>query len=266
LEAVRARDAHETRSDSPQAAQSPGDAYPGSRARDASDTSLPLTAVLRPAHTHATIRLLGCISLSSVRPREEHPRGAERREYPALREAGVPMTPAEEARFIALWQQGATYRAIAQSLDCALDTVGSRAYTLVRQGKIQARPKGGNYPMQQRRRRQEETPAPQVLPATPAMTFVAVPEIQEMLSLVQDLPVRVIALEQTRVAPALPAPPAAPAPLVAERKDIQQWTVRLSKALIEHLKAVAYTRRMPPSQLVEELVWKALMDRPPLPS
>jgi hypothetical protein len=34
--------------------------------------------------------------------------------------------------------------------------------------------------------------------------------------------------------------------------------VRLSKALIEDIKAVAYERRLPPSQLVEELVWKAL--------
>jgi hypothetical protein len=57
-----------------------------------------------------------------------------------------------------------------------------------------------------------------------------------------------------------PAPPATPA---AERKDIQQWTVRLSKALIEHLKAVAYERRIHPSQLLEELVWHALHDHPP---
>jgi hypothetical protein len=95
------------------------------------------------------------------------------------------------------------------------------------------------------------------------VTFVAVPEIQEMLSLMKDLQARVIALEQTRVSPALPAPPATPAPHVADRKDVQQWTVRLSKALIEHLKAVAYERRIPPSQLVEELVWKALTDHHP---
>jgi hypothetical protein len=43
-------------------------------------------------------------------------------------------------------------------------------------------------------------------------------------------------------------------------KEIQQWTVRLSKALIEHPKAVGYERRIPPSQLVEELLWKALTD------
>jgi hypothetical protein len=80
------------------------------------------------------------------------------------------------------------------------------------------------------------------------VTFVAVPEIQEMLGLMKDLQARVIALERARVPPALPAPPATPA---AERKEIQQWTVRLSKALIDHLKAVAYERRLPPSQLVE---------------
>jgi transposase len=124
------------------------------------------------------------------------------------------MTSSEEQAFIRLWQEGASYRDIAQTLGCALGTVGSRAAALVRQGKIQPRPKGGNYPRQKAQGRHEGTPAP---PATPAV----------------------------------------------DRKDIQQWTVRLSKALIEHLKTVAYERRIPPSQLVEELVWKALMDHHP---
>jgi hypothetical protein len=120
------------------------------------------------------------------------------------------------------------------------------------------------------------TPAPPVPTAPPAVTFVAVPEMQELLSLVKDLHARVEAMEQTRVSPALPAPqappvttappaahvvPVTPAPPAAERKDVQQWTIRLSKALIDHLKAVAYERRLPPSQLVEELVWQALHDR-----
>jgi hypothetical protein len=47
----------------------------------------------------------------------------------------------------------------------------------------------------------------------------------------------------------------------ADRKDIQQWMVRLSKALIDHPKAVAYEQRMPPSQLLDELVWQALNGR-----
>jgi DNA-binding IclR family transcriptional regulator len=58
------------------------------------------------------------------------------------------MTPTDEARFIALWQAGTETAAIAQQLGIPPGTVSSRAYTLARQGKIQARPKGGNYPRQ----------------------------------------------------------------------------------------------------------------------
>jgi hypothetical protein len=162
------------------------------------------------------------------------------------------MTPAEEARFIELWQQGLETAVIAQQLGIPRGTVSSRAHVLQRQGKIPPRPRGGPHSRRVAQARQAEAPAP------PAMTFVAVPEIQEILSLVKDLQARVSSPEQTRVPPALPAPPAAPA---AARQDIQQWTVRLSKALIAHVKAVAYERRIPPSQLVEELVWKALNDR-----
>jgi DNA-binding transcriptional MocR family regulator len=176
------------------------------------------------------------------------------------------VTPADEATFIVLWSQGASYAAIAQALGIPMGTVSSRAATLVRQGKISARPRGGAYPKQKAQARTGDPPAPPappVVPAPPAVTFVAVPEIQELLGLVKDLHARVGALEQTRVPPALPAPPATPAPPTAERKEIQQWTVRLSKALIDHLKVVAYERRIPPSQLVEEYLWQALTDRRP---
>jgi DNA-binding transcriptional MocR family regulator len=112
------------------------------------------------------------------------------------------MTPADEARFIALWNAGTATAALAKQLGIPRGTAGSRAHALQRQGKIQPRPKGGKYPLQRRQRRQEELPAPQVPPispatptapmpqwspapptttAPPALTFVAVPEIQEML-------------------------------------------------------------------------------------
>ena len=104
------------------------------------------------------------------------------------------------------------------------------------------------------------TTTPPAPPVPPAMTFVAVPEMQELLSLVKDLHARVGALEQTRGPMALPASPTTPAPPAGERKDIQQWTVRLSKALIAHLKDVAYERRIPPSQLVEEWLWQQAHD------
>ena len=49
------------------------------------------------------------------------------------------MTPADEATFIQLWQQGLTHAAMAQQLGCPVGTVKSRLHTLQRQGKIQPR-------------------------------------------------------------------------------------------------------------------------------
>jgi hypothetical protein len=107
-------------------------------------------------------------------------------------------------------------------------------------------------------------PAPPAPTVPPTVTFVAVPEMQALLRLVKDLYGRVEALEQTRVPPALTAAPVPPAPPAVERKDVQQWTIRLSKALIDHVKAVAYERRVPPSQLVEEWLWQQVnTDRHP---
>jgi hypothetical protein len=59
------------------------------------------------------------------------------------------MSPQEEAHFIQLWQAGTETAAIAQALGIPRGTVGSRAATLVRQGKIAPRPRGGAYPHQQ---------------------------------------------------------------------------------------------------------------------
>ena len=53
------------------------------------------------------------------------------------------MTPADEATFIELWQQGASYRAIAQALGCPLGTVASRSAALVAQGENSAAPTRG---------------------------------------------------------------------------------------------------------------------------
>jgi DNA-binding transcriptional MocR family regulator len=120
------------------------------------------------------------------------------------------VTPEEEATFITLWQQQASYQQLAAALGIPAGTVSSRAATLQRQGKITPRPRGGAYPRQRGQAKHDDTPAP----------------------------------------------PATPAPLAPERKEIQQWTVLLSKALIEHIKAVAYERRIPPSQLLEEWCWQ----------
>ena len=64
------------------------------------------------------------------------------------------MTPAEEARFITLWQQGLSHDALAQQLGIPVGTVKSRAHALQQRGLIQARPRRGGAHSRQR------TPAP----------------------------------------------------------------------------------------------------------
>ena len=58
------------------------------------------------------------------------------------------MTLAEEATFIALWQQGLSQDAIAQQLGIPVGTVKSRAHTLAHAGKLTPRARGGAYPRQ----------------------------------------------------------------------------------------------------------------------
>jgi hypothetical protein len=59
--------------------------------------------------------------------------------------------PADETRFIALWTAGTETAEIAQQLGIPRGAIGLRTHTLQRQGKIQPRPKGGNYPRQRAR-------------------------------------------------------------------------------------------------------------------
>jgi DNA-binding transcriptional MocR family regulator len=68
------------------------------------------------------------------------------------------MTLAEEQTFIALWQQGASYRELAAALGCPLGTVASRSAALAAQGKIQSRQRGGAYPSRRVKARQEGSP------------------------------------------------------------------------------------------------------------
>ena len=56
------------------------------------------------------------------------------------------MTPADEARFIQLWNAGTETAEIARQLGLKATTAQSRAHRLQQQGLIQPRPRGGNYP------------------------------------------------------------------------------------------------------------------------
>ncbi len=111
------------------------------------------------------------------------------------------MTSVDEARFIELWTEGASYIDIAQALAISPGTVSSRAAALVANGKIQRRPRGGAYPRQKALGQQDGSPPPaphprdpREIPAAPpavppvptreapAITMVAVPEIREMMN------------------------------------------------------------------------------------
>src|SRR5882724_7003308 len=80
------------------------------------------------------------------------------------------MTPAEEQTFIALWQQGASYRELAAALRCPLGTVASRSAALVARGKIQPRPRGGAYPSRRAKARPDASPPPVQRPVQPLDT------------------------------------------------------------------------------------------------
>jgi hypothetical protein len=84
--------------------------------------------------------------------------------------------------------------------------------------------------------------------------MVAVPELLELIARFSGLEARVATLEEgtregTRPTPAPASPP---------RVEIEQWTVRLSKALIDRIKAEAAAADKPPSHVLEALAWKAL--------
>jgi hypothetical protein len=167
-----------------------------------------------------------------------------------------------ETEFIDMWRQDVPVEAIAEAHHIPLGTAKSRAHILQKEGKITPRPRGRH--MLARQERPTISVQPPATPAPPAVTFVAVPEVQEMLSVLKDLQARVMSLEQVRVTPAGQAPPIAPTPPATpapERRDVQQWTIRLSRALIEDVKALAYDRRMHPSEIVEQLLKEALHNR-----
>jgi hypothetical protein len=184
------------------------------------------------------------------------------------------MTPTDEATFIALWQQGLSQDAIAQHLGIPIGTVKSRAHTLAHAGKLIPRPRGGAYPRQKALARPEDPPAPARAPAPPpadsalptrappAITFLAVPEVRELIQTVKDLVARVAALEEgTRDGTRTPPAPASSPAGTHTPGTIKQWTVRLSQPLIEAVKTQAATEGKEPSHLVEELLSTALSER-----
>ncbi len=189
------------------------------------------------------------------------------------------MTPEAEATFIQLWQQGASQQAIAARLGVPVGTVKSRASALARQGKIEPRPRGGAYPRQNAlarrgdhaevsadtrcdtRRVPADTPSLQYLPPSQGEMLPLLHDIlQELRQLTGGLAARVSAdtPQVSHDTPRVSAGVSARTPLPAERGKSVRWNLHLSERLREQVKALAATRGLQDSQMVEELLWLAL--------
>jgi hypothetical protein len=191
------------------------------------------------------------------------------------------MTPTDEARFIALWQQGLDTAAIARQLGIPRGTVFSRANRLQQQGKIQPRPRVGvRMPARQpsaraprvsadthqrtprvSRRVSADTPPVQYLPPGQGELSPLLQDIlQELRHLTGALAARVstdtpgVHHDTREVSSGV----SARTPLPAERGKSVRWNLHLSERLREQVKALAAARGLQDSQMVEELLWLAL--------
>jgi transposase len=186
------------------------------------------------------------------------------------------MTGTDEARFIQLYQEGASYRELAAALGCPLGTVASRSAALVAQGKIQPRPRGGSYPSRRTKARPED-PTPPVQTPVQRMDTGAVYSVDTGAVQILDTGAvqRLNALEQEvqglrqlmqAVMDRLDHPPVqtpvqiTALPLYPKGKAVR-WNLWILDAMRDELATWAADRGCSPSQLVQELLWKALTDR-----
>jgi hypothetical protein len=167
------------------------------------------------------------------------------------------VTPAEEARFIQLWQAGTETAAIAQALGIPLGTVSSRAHALRRQGKIQAWPMGGAYP-----KRVRQAGAPRTLhPMVQTSAELPIPAIVK--TELARLWAAIDALRQDLHRPVHAPVHSVPEPLFDDPIDnaTERWNLYLKHGLRVRIEALAQARGVAPSRVVQEFLWQALTDR-----
>jgi hypothetical protein len=184
------------------------------------------------------------------------------------------MTPTDEATFIALWQEGASYRDIAAALGCPLGTVASRAAALAAQGKITPRPRGGSYPQQRASAWQETVHATVHDSAVHAAVHGAV-QVQNSAeppipaALAEELGRLWAAIDALRQEmhrpvhdPVHATVQSLPEPLFNDPTDnaTERWNLYLKHGLRVRIEALAQARGIAPSRVVQELLWTALTD------
>jgi len=182
------------------------------------------------------------------------------------------MAPTEEATFITLWWAGTEQAEIGRQLGIPRGTVSSRAMGLVRQGKIQPRPKGGAYPRSKAQGRDHSSSSVQ----RPVQTFDtgavhsadtgAVEAFDtgpvQRLDRLEDEVLGLRHLMQS-VIDRLDHPPVqTPVQITAlppyPKGKAVRWNLWIVDAIRDELAALATERGISPSQLVQELLWKAL--------
>jgi hypothetical protein len=202
------------------------------------------------------------------------------------------MTPADEAQFIQLWQEGASYKAIAQALRCPLGTVASRSAALAAQGKIQPRQRGARRaqarldhppaPVQADRPPSTVHPAPSTVDPLPSTVDHFREDLQAALTIaLQPVLARFEALETGLAQPRFDdRPPSTVHPNTVDRppshrptstvdpdtwelrqlKHSIRWTVYVPQAMREELQRRAAARGQNPSLLVQEALARWLAE------
>jgi hypothetical protein len=175
------------------------------------------------------------------------------------------MTPADEATFCALWQQGLSQDAIAQRLGIPIGTVKSRAHALAHAGKLTPRPRGGAYPSQRAKAQQgggagvPQVGPMDVLPPERAPGYAIIP-----LDVVHTILQRFDRLEEHLhiVAGQVPHGGAGRGAGQVPQEETRvlrpcrstRWKMSIREALLEVIRTEAEQRRMDPSKLVQEAI------------
>jgi hypothetical protein len=186
------------------------------------------------------------------------------------------MTPAEEQEFIRFWTQGLETAEIARRLGIPPGTVSSRAHVLQLQGKIQPRPRGGAHSRRVVQARQAGSSTPPV--QQPVQTFDTgavhsadtgavqsfdtgpVQRLDRLEEEVQGLRHLVQSVIDRLDHPPVQTPVQITAlPPYPQGKAVR-WNLWILDAIRDELATWAAEREVSPSQLVQELLWKALTD------
>jgi hypothetical protein len=202
------------------------------------------------------------------------------------------MTPADEATFITLWQQGLSQDAMAQRLGIPIGTVKSRAHTLAHAGKLTPRPRGGAYPRQKAKMRQPlalsettdtppvhetvhrsvhnsapvQTPVhnpPDYSPSSPDLSGVLNALVERLSAIEETLkhggvhayaPVQEYApVQHSTPVQSYALPGVEPPKLSPEERKSERWNIYMPRWIRQRIERVAALEGMSPSQFLQRL-------------